>query len=217
MYILRLESLVGPGQRTNFEAWHTQLYALASKQPGFLRSTLLNSLAYPTKYTRGTLWENREALLAFWATKELQAFAKAHPAEGIATPGAPMRAYEDVEMVRETDQYQYLGVVDVTIAQGQASAYEESRMAFLQLVRREGRGVALTGLVRLAGGGNQYMLLVGCRTQADATATVAMPAIVDFQQKHPLSDFGGTLTQEGYAIVQVAVGAQAAARQSARS
>jgi len=213
MYILRLENLVNPGQRAAFEALQTDLYALASQQPGFVRSTLFNSLAYPSKYTRSTVWESREALLTFWASPAFQAFGQSRDLSTLNTPGAPIRAYEDVVLERQGGEYQFIGTSDVTVSLDKAAAYEESRNAFLQLVQREGRGVVLTGLLRLAGSVNgPYVLAIGCLTEADARATLAVPAIAEFQRAHPLSEFNGTATLEGATVVQVAVAARVAAR-----
>ena len=211
MYIVRVEFQVGLGQRIAFESHQTQVYDLVSKQPGFLRSTLLNSLAYPGKYTRISLWEDRAALLAFWKGAESGALGQT-PAPPVA-PSAPVRAYEEVELVRPSESYQYLAFADVSIALGQAQAYEASRKAWLEVMRREGRGVGLTALAREAGsGGGPYLLALGFLTQEDAPATLAVPAIAEYQRAHPLSDFGGSITKtEGHAVIQVAVPARVTA------
>jgi quinol monooxygenase YgiN len=210
MYILRLEYQVGVGQRGAFEASQTQLYDLVSKQPGIVRSTLFNSLAYPGKYTRISIWESRGALLDFWKSAESGSLGQA-PAAPVA-PSAPMQAFEEVELVRQIESYPFSAQAEISIAAAQGQAYEQSRKEWLALIRREGRGVAFTGLARQAGGGGHYLLALGFLSPEDARATLTSPAITEFQQAHPLSAFGGSFTsQEGYAIVQVAVPARVAA------
>lgn len=192
MYSLRVEGSVPAGRLLDFEAWIDKFFAQIKEVQGLQAALLLQSLSYPGQFTGLYRFENRSAAQAMARNPQFNAFLQQNPLTGLFMPTKPIEAYESVVFERGEGTVGTLARVDVTIElkSGNQQAFEQRTTQLLSLVQRQGRGVVVTSLSRLAGSAQRYSIGYGFISIEDAQATMSAPEITSFREQNPLSQFG---------------------------
>lgn len=181
------------------------------QQPGYQGGALLNSAGYPLRYTRITVWDNRDALKAFWASTAIQRFAQENPAEGIFTTTRDIEAYEIIHRVSQPGQPTTAVLVDWTTDPGKAQAFADSRKELIELRRRVGRGVVTSAISRFLGGPNRYVVYLSALSAGDLTAFFATPEYQTWVQTHGVTEYSSTPpTIQAFEVVYAQVPASTA-------
>ena len=211
MYVIRNQVNVDVQKVARFEAWIQLVNQHLQQQPGFQRSSLLNSLGYPARYQGTIIFTDRQAAMT-WARGPWLSFVAANPVNELLIPAAPIEAWEVIQsnLGAPAATGSFLAFAEITIDPAQAQAYEASRKQLLELFQKHGRGLLGGALARFLGGPNRYAISNTFISRADAEATANAPEIQRFLQANPASNFGGTVTYEFFEVVQVAVAATVA-------
>jgi quinol monooxygenase YgiN len=206
MYVTRIESTVIPGKVQELEAFVARIAEMAARAPGFVRGGLANSLGYPSRYTRLSLWENREAAEAFRRTDALQRFLLANPPGSVSTITRPVEAYDIISRVQDRDiqEARHVSLLDITIDPLKAQEFEQRSKELVDLRAKFGHGLVSNSVAQFLGGGGRYLVYFVHTDRDAALATANAPEVRAFIQQHPLSDLGGAITGwDNAAVVQV--------------
>ncbi len=207
---IRTEATVAAHRIAEFEALHERLFDVSRAHPGFQGGVLLSSLSNPLGYTRISVWDDLNAVKAFWKGQAFREFVQQNPDDGMSTFTRPLEAYELLETVRDPGQPTYVALVERTIQPSMLDAFVESRKEFFKLQRTQGRGAVTSALSRLAGSLNKTVVYLSYLRPEDATAFFSSGAYREWAAKHGNAYDAAPPTVEGHAAVLVHAPVQAA-------
>jgi len=205
MYLVRTELTAQAGGSGELEAQISKLGGIRKGMQGYLGQTLLRSYGHPSKYAVTSRWDNPEAHWAFTNGQAFSGFAK-----GLGTaPGFAVTSQHGYDSVFEVDGPQGAAapstcevLVDWTISQGRAQAFENSRRALFELRQKLVKGFVSARLRRSAGTPNRYLVINILASREDARAANAIPELQAFQVAHPGSAYASAPpVAEAYHVV----------------
>ncbi len=191
MYLVRTELTANPGGSGQLEAQVAKLGDIRKGMAGYLGQTLLRSYGHPSKYCITSRWDNPEA---HWAFTNGDAFATY--IKGLGTPTFALTSQHGYDSVFEVDGPQGATapstcevLLDWTISQGRAQAFENSRRALFELRQKLVKGFVSARLRRSAGTPNRYLVIHILASREDARAANTIPELQAFRVAHPGSAY----------------------------
>jgi heme-degrading monooxygenase HmoA len=194
MYMNRNEVDVTLGRAGEFEEMVDQWSGLQGQNAGFVGATLLQSFAYPGRYTLFSRWVDRDASVAASRRPQFKTFITDFLGSGLARPTRVTESYESVFEVNQDNvnptQSAAERFIDFTLKVPMvAPAFEAETRDLAQVGLQHAPGVLSVRLRRSMGIDTRYLLLVITTDHAAARNWLLVPEVRSQTERRSINDY----------------------------